>query len=233
MASVFNIAKWSRGFLNQDIHSSVEQFPAKNNDFLERVLDYFLVIISLPFVLPVLLIVAIIIRLDSRGPALFLQDRAGKNGKNFKMYKFRTMRADADEELHKQQVAAYANGVLDPDAGYKIQKDPRITRVGHFLRSTSIDELPQLFNILRGEMSLVGPRPVPLYEAEEYDWWQAERLMVLPGITGLWQVSGRSEVTFEEQSRLDIRYVRNHSVWLNIKLLLLTIPAVLSGKGAG
>ncbi|KAA3647826.1 MAG: sugar transferase [Chloroflexi bacterium] len=232
MASVFNTTKWSQIFLGEELRTGYDHPRAKGNDIFERLLDYTLVIISLPFVLPILALIAIIIKLDSRGPVLFFQERAGKNGKNFKMFKFRTMVADADEDLHKQQVAAYASGELDAGNGYKIEKDPRVTRVGSLLRNTSLDELPQLFNILRGEMSLVGPRPVPVYEAEAYDWWQAERLMVLPGITGMWQVSGRSEVTFEDQSRLDIRYVRHHTVWLNIKLLLLTFPAVLSGKGA-
>lgn len=184
---------------------SYNRSGSKGNDIFERLLDYALVILSLPFLFPILLTIAILIKLDSQGPVLFLQERAGKNGKNFKMFKFRTMVADADEGLHKKQVKAYANGQIDAANGYKIEKDPRITRAGQFLRRTSLDELPQIFNVLLGEMSLVGPRPVPVYEAEAYDWWQAERLVVLPGITGMWQVSGRSEVTFEEQSRLDIR----------------------------
>ena len=233
MASVFNTSKWTQSFLNQELRTSHNPARSKGNDVFERILDYTLVIFSLPFLFPILIVIAILIKLDSNGPVFFLQERAGQNGKSFRMFKFRTMVADADESLHKKQVEAYANGQLDASNGYKIEHDPRITRVGHFLRRMSLDELPQLFNVLRGEMSLVGPRPVPMYEAETYDWWQIERLTVLPGITGMWQVSGRSEVTFEDQSRLDIRYVRHHSVGLNIKLLLLTFPVVMSGKGAG
>ena len=123
--------------------------------------------------------------------------------------------------------------MLNPQEGYKLKNDPRITKVGKFLRDSSLDELPQLINILRGEMSLVGPRPVPIYEADLYDLWQSERVSTLPGITGMWQVCGRSAVSFEEQIRLDIHYVRNQSIGLNIKILLITFLAVFNKRGAG
>jgi lipopolysaccharide/colanic/teichoic acid biosynthesis glycosyltransferase len=182
---------------------------------------------------PFLLLIAVLIKLDSPGPVIFSQKRVGQNDRIFNMYKFRTMHQNSDDEIHKIQIRSYANGTLDVAEGVKLKEDPRITRVGRFLRMLSLDELPQLFNVIRGEMSLVGPRPVPVYEANFYKLWQSERLSTLPGITGLWQVSGRSEVSFDEQLRMDIRYIRNQSLWLNIMILLATIPAVFSRRGAG
>jgi lipopolysaccharide/colanic/teichoic acid biosynthesis glycosyltransferase len=143
------------------------------------------------------------------------------------------MYKDADPSLHQEHIKAYAEGMLDETKGIKLKDDPRITRVGRFLRETSLDELPQTFNVLKGEMSLVGPRPVVVYEADLYDLWHSERFNVLPGITGLWQVTGRSTVSFDEQLRLDIRYIRNQSLLLDIQILLKTISAVLSKRGAG
>jgi lipopolysaccharide/colanic/teichoic acid biosynthesis glycosyltransferase len=147
------------------------------------------------------------------------------------------MYKDVDDSLHREYIRAFVKGTLevsaDADTKFKLANDPRITRAGQLLRRTSIDELPQLFNVLRGEMSLVGPRPVPEYEVAEYrEAWQHERLSALPGITGLWQVMGRGEVPFEEMIRLDLDYIRRQSLWLDIKILILTVPAILSGRGA-
>lgn len=144
---------------------------------------------------------------------------------------------NADPSRHMEHIKAYVAGELDPnhhpeDPKFKLARDPRITRVGHWVRKTSLDELPQLWNILKGEMSLVGPRPVPLYEAALYQPEHYERLMALPGLTGLWQVEGRGEVTFEEMMRLDIRYVRQRTIWLDLLILVRTVPAILLRQGA-
>lgn len=147
------------------------------------------------------------------------------------------MFCDADQALHQAHIHAYARGQIDATdpatTTFKLTNDPRITRVGRILRRSSLDELPQLANVLKGEMSLVGPRPIPLYEFEDYQERHKQRFAALPGITGLWQVKGRCQVSFEEQIQMDIEYVRNQSLWLDFKILLLTIPAVLSGRGAG
>jgi lipopolysaccharide/colanic/teichoic acid biosynthesis glycosyltransferase len=143
---------------------------------------------------------------------------------------------DADSSLHEAFCKAFVEGRIESldgdESAFKLARDPRVTRVGRLLRKTSLDELPQLVNVLKGEMSLVGPRPVPTYEVAGYQTWHCERLAALPGITGLWQIKGRGRVTFEEMIRMDIDYVRNRSLWLDIKILVFTIPAVLSGRGA-
>jgi len=210
-----------------------EENLAYNRSWKKLLLDYLITIPLIILLIPLFIIVGIAIKLDSKGPIIFKQKRVGMDGKIFNMYKFRSMFTDADDSIHKARIQAYFEGKIDPEKGVKLTEDPRITRVGKFIRSTSIDELPQLFNVLKREMSLVGPRPVPIYEAEKYKLWQSERLRVLPGITGLWQVSGRSRVSFDEQLRLDIRYIRNQSLLTDIKILLYTIPAVLSKRGAG
>ena len=213
----------------------------------KRVLDIFISISALLFIWPLLLLIAIAIRLDSPGAALFVQNRVGsrrcmKNGEEtweicrFPIFKFRTMARDADQSLHKAHIQAFASGKLPGEgenANFKLVDDVRITRIGKLLRITSLDELPQVFNVLRGDMSLVGPRPVPEYEVEQYQGWHFERLHALPGITGYWQVFGRSKVTFDEMAQMDIEYVRHRSVWRDIKLLILTVPAVLAKDGAG
>ena len=204
-----------------------------NRSWEKRAFDLLLTIPGTILITPILAVVAIAIRLDSPGPAIYKQKRVGLDGKIFEIIKFRSMYINADENLHIKQIEAYANGDLDGEGTYKLKVDPRITRVGKFIRKTSIDELPQIFNVLRGEMSLVGPRPVPIYEADQYNLWHSERLTTLPGITGLWQVSERSSASFDNQLRLDIRYIRNQSLKLNCQILLNTIPAVLSKKGAG
>lgn len=221
--------------------SSIVSFYAK------RVVDIVLASILLVLFAPVMLIVAVLIKLDSPGAALFIQQRVGtkrtlRRGlltceeRAFGCYKFRTMKQNADSTIHQAHIKAFVSGKLeasdDEKAKFKLNRDPRITNLGHILRKTSLDELPQLVNVLKGEMSLVGPRPVPMYEVAEYDLWHRERLAALPGITGLWQVEGRSQVSFNDMIRMDIRYIRNQSVWYDLKLMFLTGLAVLARKGA-
>lgn len=195
---------------------------------------------------PLLALAAVLIRLDSKGPAIFVQERVGaryvkKQGRIvwqlyfFRCYKLRTMRRDSDPAVHKEYLARFCSGYTDPGpkvAPFKLARDLRITRVGRWLRKTSLDELPQLVNVIRGEMSLVGPRPVPVYEVELYDERHFNRLAAKPGITGLWQVYGRSRVTFEEMVQMDVEYAQRSSLWCDCKLLLLTIRSVVSQKGA-
>jgi len=177
---------------------------------------------------PLLLLIALLIKLESPGKVLFKQTRVGKWGRTFGMYKFRSMHQDAEHRkaaLESQN--EMAGGIL-----FKLRHDPRITRVGRFTRRHSLDELPQLLNVLRGDMSLVGPRPAVPAEVSMYTITDRQRLDAVPGITCLWQVSGRSELPFEKQVELDIAYINMQSLWLDIKLLLRTVPAVLSGRGA-
>lgn len=194
----------------------------------KRAVDVLLSLLALPLFLILLPIFALLIRLDSPGPIFFRQERIGKDGKPFYVYKFRTMVNGA--HLMKAEVAHMSK--YQGDTLLKVVNDPRITRVGRFLRRTSIDELPQLLNVLRGEMSWVGPRPNTPDEVMQYDRWQHKRLNVLPGITGLWQVSGRSDVPFDEMCLLDIFYIENWTLGLDIRIILQTIPHVLFGSGA-
>jgi lipopolysaccharide/colanic/teichoic acid biosynthesis glycosyltransferase len=201
--------------------------------------------ICLAFTAPMFLAVAILVKVSSKGSVFFRQQRIGQHGMPFTFLKFRTMYTGNDNNVHKEYVkmliagqagvvsAHNVNNCSNDQGIYKIKSDPRVTRVGSFLRRTSIDELPQLINVLRGEMSLVGPRPPIKYEVEAYDIWHRGRLMeAKPGITGLWQVNGRSRVKFDEMVRLDIRYARTWSLWLDLKILLRTPLAVLLGEGA-
>jgi lipopolysaccharide/colanic/teichoic acid biosynthesis glycosyltransferase len=181
----------------------------------------------LPFLVPLLLLTAVAVRLDSPGPALLRQRRIGRGSRVFDMYKFRTMRSIGEEIPEELRAQNEATGPM-----FKMREDPRITRVGAFLRRTSLDEIPQVINVLRGEMSFVGPRPPLPREIPGYDEFQRRRLMVKPGITGLWQVSGRSGLTFEEMLRLDVRYIQKRSLLLDIIILLKTVPCVIGGKGA-
>jgi exopolysaccharide biosynthesis polyprenyl glycosylphosphotransferase len=176
---------------------------------------------------PFFVAIAIAIKLDSPGPVFYRQERVGKDGARFGMLKFRSMRQDADRLLEALRQKNEATGPL-----FKMRDDPRVTRVGRILRRLSLDELPQLFNVLRGEMSLVGPRPPIPSEVAEYEEWQFGRLRAVPGITGLWQVSGRSDVPFHDMVRLDLHYIRNWSLALDLAILLRTIPAVLTSRGA-
>jgi lipopolysaccharide/colanic/teichoic acid biosynthesis glycosyltransferase len=193
----------------------------------KRVMDITLVLLAMPFILPLFLLIALLIKLESpNGPVIFTQDRTGKNGKRFKMYKFRSMVPNA-EELKLQ--LAHLNELQWPD--FKITNDPRVTRVGNILRKTSLDEFPQLINIIKGDMSLVGPRPTS-FAAETYDLWHTIRLEVMPGLTGLWQIVGRGETEFHERLRLDIAYIRHRTLWLDIQILFRTFWAVISQRGA-
>jgi len=213
---------------------------------VKRGIDIVLATLAIILLSPLLIAIATAIRLTSPGPALFAQDRWGARRRRtpsgrrwearvFRCLKFRTMEHNADQSAHQRHVAAFVGGTLDGAgaAGFKLGDDPRVTAVGQFLRSTSLDELPQLFNVLRGEMSLVGPRPVPTYEVLRYPGdWCLERLTALPGITGPWQVAGRSRVSFEEMMRMDLDYVRHPSIGRDLRLILMTIPSVLMRRGA-
>ena len=193
---------------------------------VKRATDLFIILLSLPFILPLFIICAILIKLeDPRGPILFVQQRTGKGGRRFGMFKFRTMVSNAEELKHK---LAHLNELEWPD--FKISKDPRVTKIGRILRKTSLDELPQLINVLRGEMTLVGPRPTS-FKAETYTLWQTERLDVTPGITGLWQIMGRGSMEFTDRVYLDILYIERRCLWLDIQILFRTAYAVLAQRG--
>jgi lipopolysaccharide/colanic/teichoic acid biosynthesis glycosyltransferase len=224
--------------------------------FFKRALDVVVTGLVLIALLPVLAIIAILIAWDSPGPVIFAQQRVGARRRvvkgrfywqrsSFTIYKFRSMRVDAGSELHRQYIEAYIAGdearmaALQPKkehkdkkTRFKIHGDPRITRVGAFLRKTSLDELPQLWNVLRGDMTLVGPRPAIPYEVDMYHNWHLERLHALPGMTGLWQVKGRGDLGFDDMVKLDVEYVRTQSFWQDLKIIFGTIPAVLFSKGA-
>ena len=185
---------------------------------------------------PLLLAIALAVRLDSPGPAIFRQRRFGRDLRPFDVHKFRTMHYGVPEDQHKEFVLRLISG-QEPELEaarpqYKMTQDPRVTRVGRLLRRSSLDELPQLWNVLRGEMSLVGPRPPIPYEVERYPAHWYERFAVKPGVTGLWQVGGRSDVTLEQMVALDVEYIRRRSLWLNLTILARTLPAVLSARGA-
>ena len=193
---------------------------------VKRLLDLVLCLMASPVIVPILALCYLAVRLDSPGPAIFAQQRVGMHGRPFRMYKFRTMVENA-EEL-KESVA---NLTVLPPPDFKIIDDPRITRVGRFLRKSSLDELPQILNVVQGEMSLVGPRPTD-FGIDRYTLWHCERLEVPPGITGLWQVEGRHATSFDERLRLDIRYIDTISLLTDVRLLLRTISVVIRGTGA-
>lgn len=208
--------------------------------FLKRAIDIagaFLAIVALA---PLFFLIAVAIKLTSKGPVMFRQERLGQYGRRFTFLKFRSMRCANDARIHRDYVRRFIAGQIgsettgtDQRSLFKIKDDPRVTRVGKFLRKTSLDELPQFINVLRGEMSLVGPRPPISYELESYKPWHRRRLLeVKPGITGLWQVYGRSRTTFDEMVRLDLRYADMWSLWLDVRILLQTPRAVLTGEGA-
>lgn len=208
--------------------------------FVKRTMDIAGSIAGILLFSPLLLLAPLLIKATSRGPVLFRQERTGQYGKVFTFLKFRTMYVDNDESVHREYVRNLIAGKAGSEGGeggtakvFKITNDDRITSVGRVLRKTSMDELPQFFNVLFGHMSLVGPRPPIPYEVEQYDLWHRRRVMeVKPGITGLWQVKGRSTTTFDEMVRLDLQYAREWSIWLDIRILCRTPWAVLRGKGA-
>ncbi|MCS6884942.1 MAG: sugar transferase [Acidobacteriota bacterium] len=205
------------------------------NRFLKRAMDLVLSVIAIVFGAPVWLAVMLLIKLDSRGPAIYAQERVGMDGRIFRAYKFRSMYHNSDESLHRQLMEktirgeAANQGTAEKPIYGKVKDDPRITRVGAFIRKYSLDELPQVLNVLKGEMSFVGPRPPIPYEVEHYEEWHRARFQVKPGITGLWQVSGRNRLNFEQMVKLDIYYIENWSLWLDIKILFKTVPVVLKG----
>jgi lipopolysaccharide/colanic/teichoic acid biosynthesis glycosyltransferase len=218
---IFNQNPWLGRF-------SPEQHLLSESKYLlaKRALDLLVVAAVLPLFVITVIVCGLLIKLeDPKGPVFFIQKRTGRGGRRFGMYKFRTMVHNA-EEL-KQQLA-HLNKLQWPD--FKVVNDPRVTRVGHMLRKTSLDELPQIINVLTGEMSLVGPRPTS-FKSETYDLWQTQRLDVTPGITGLWQIMGRGTMEFTDRVYLDILYIENRCLWLDIQILIRTVTAVLSFRG--
>lgn len=208
--------------------SRVWRFTVWSAYAVKRLIDIGAAVVAVVLLSPIFLLAYLAIRLTSRGPAFFAQTRVGRDGRHFAFYKFRSMYIDA--EARKDALLAQnesAGGVI-----FKMKNDPRITPVGRFIRKFSIDELPQLWNVIKGDMSLVGPRPPLPREVALYSLEERKRLNVIPGITCLWQVSGRSDIPFQEQVRLDKEYIRTHGVWNDIKILLRTIPAIISGRGA-
>jgi len=206
--------------------------------FFKRVIDVVFSTFVIVFGLPFYMMIAALIKLNSSGPVLFVQDRIGQGGKKFKFYKFRTMNINNNDEVHRNFTENFIKGrVMENGSAqsdrvvFKLAEDPRVTPVGRFLRKTSLDELPQLINVFRGEMSLVGPRPPIDYEIEHYQEWHKKRLLAKPGLTGLWQVSGRSTVPFDEMVMLDLYYYENWSLLLDLKIILRTVPVMLMGSG--
>lgn len=198
---------------------------------IKRVMDLVLGMLALILLSPLLLIVAVLIKVGSKGPVIYTQVRIGKDGKPFKFYKFRSMYLNNKPDEHQDFVKQFIKGEKINNGPQKIINDPRVTWIGRFIRRTSIDELPQLFNVMKGEMSLVGPRPCLPYEYQEYQNWHKIRFMVKPGCTGVWQVRGRSEVSFDDMVVMDLYYIHNISPWLDIRLILKTIPVMIFGKG--
>ena len=211
--------------------SSVARVTKRSSDLLIATL-------AIAVLSPVWLVIALLIKLDSRGHVFYKQERVGMDGRVFLFYKFRTMRVAADDLAHREYQRQYIKGQPESNLGdserpvYKLHTDPRITRVGRMLRRASVDEFPQLLNVLRGDMSIVGPRPPIPYEVESYELWHRKRLDMKPGITGLWQVSGRNRLPFDEMVRMDLYYIENWSLLLDIKIILHTLPVMWRGEDA-
>jgi exopolysaccharide biosynthesis polyprenyl glycosylphosphotransferase len=205
---------------------------------IKRASDLIIAALALAVLAPVWIVIALLIKVDSRGPVFYKQERVGMDGRIFLFFKFRTMRVGSDDATHREFQRAYINGRPDSNLGdsdrpvFKLRADDRITRLGKFLRKTSLDELPQLFNVLRGDMSVVGPRPPIPYEVENYQLWHRKRLDMKPGITGLWQVSGRNRLPFDEMVRMDLYYIENWSPLLDLKIILQTLPVMWRGEDA-
>ncbi|MBN2071279.1 MAG: exopolysaccharide biosynthesis polyprenyl glycosylphosphotransferase [Candidatus Krumholzibacteriota bacterium] len=236
--------------LDSTIKSQHQAEPLKNRPLLEvrersnferfvkRSFDVVASLAVLVLGFPFFLAIGLLIKLTSRGPVFFKQQRVGENGELFFLYKFRSMKAGNDDSIHREFAQNFIQGAttqssLDekPEKLYKIADDPRVTAIGSFLRRSSLDELPQFINILKGEMSIVGPRPPMEYEYEHYDNWHKLRLKVRPGLTGLWQVSGRSTVPFQEMVMLDLYYIEHWSLKMDINIMVKTVPVMLSGTG--
>ena len=206
--------------------NSLEQ--KKGYEVVKRLIDIIISLIGIVLSSPIMLIVALMIKLeDPKGPIIFSQVRHGQYPNTFKIYKFRSMYVDAEQRLKELQHLNEQTGPV-----FKIKNDPRITKVGKFIRKTSLDELPQLFNVLKGDMSLVGPRPALPKEVEQYNEYQMQRLLVKPGITCIWQVSGRNNIRFDEWVNMDLDYIQNRSLLLDLKLIIMTIPALLGDDNA-
>jgi Undecaprenyl-phosphate galactose phosphotransferase WbaP len=216
------------GFFGLEVHQNLFN---PWDQALKRILDISLILISSLFILPVVGLIALLIRLDSRGPIFFLHDRVGKGDRKIRVWKFRTMFPNSDRNL-KDYFKLHPESRVEWEATQKIKLDPRVTRIGRILRKTSMDELPQIWNVLKGEMSLVGPRPIINDQIQLYGQPYRQYTRVLPGITGMWQVSGRNKLSFNERVRLDEFYVHNWSIWLDIYILLRTVLVVLRRDGA-
>lgn len=229
MLEIFAERRFQRTRANQRLRFTLSLWVIRTKLLarLKRVLDVTVAIIAIVLTAPIMLITAILIKLESPGPVIFKQVRVGKDGEHFYCYKFRSMYVDAEQRLSELQAKNEADGPV-----FKMKRDPRVTRVGRVIRKLSIDELPQLFNVLKGEMSLVGPRPALPSEVAKYTYEQLGRLHAIPGITGLQQVSGRSDLDFKRWVELDLQYIAEQSIWKDIEILLRTIPAVLLGRGA-
>src|SRR5688572_7771640 len=201
---------------------------------VKRLVDVSGSVMALLFLSPVFLSIAALIKATSKGPVFFKQKRVGQAGAEFTFLKFRSMHVNCDPAIHQEYVRKLISHELDgSDGAYKIKNDPRVTSIGKFLRKSSLDELPQFFNVLKGDMSLVGPRPPIPYEFESYSLWHRRRILeARPGLTGVWQVSGRSRTTFDDMVRMDLRYIREQSLWLDVKILFRTPLAVFRGDGA-
>lgn len=214
--------------------SSAESFSENSWQIVaKRAIDFFGALVGLLILSPIMLMVAIAIKLTSPGPVIFKQERLGYLGEPFIFLKFRSMDHRCDDLIHREYIEKFIeNNYEETPQLYKITKDPRITSLGKFLRKTSLDELPQLFNVLSGEMSLVGPRPPIEYEVKMYKKWHKQRMHVKPGITGLWQVEGRSRMLFDEMVRLDIQYAKSWSIWLDFKIIFKTFKVILNDRGA-
>src|SRR5688572_3225396 len=218
----------------------IKLFREPLSDFargVKRVSDILITSLALILLLPLWLLIALVIKIDSRGPIFYRQERVGMDGRIFLVYKFRTMRFNSDSEIHREYQKKFIAGNADANVGddtepaYKLRDDPRITRAGRLLRRFSLDEAPQLFNVLRGDMSVVGPRPPIPYEVEAYELWHRKRLDMKPGVTGLWQVSGRNRLSFEEMVKLDLFYIENWSLLFDMKIILRTVLVLVRGEG--
>ena len=214
-------------YINEIFNDSITD-KSKIYYLLKRIIDIIGSLLGLIILMPIFIVVAILIKIeDPKGKIIFKQTRNGKNGNTFQMYKFRSMVHNAEELLNSLKDKNEMNGPV-----FKIKEDPRITNIGKFIRKTSIDELPQLVNVLKGDMSLVGPRPPIPTEVMQYNEYQFKRLSVKPGITCIWQVSGRNDIDFDEWVELDLKYIRERSILLDLKLICMTIPALLGDKHA-
>lgn len=224
---VLDPAAWDSGYSPPALRRGTSQLLAK------RAVDVVGSLVLLLLLLPLLVAIVVLIRLSSSGPALFMQERVGKDEHMFRMYKFRTMFANSNSAIHEAYSRALISGAAGAHQGaFKLRSDPRVTPLGRILRALSLDELPQLVNVLKGDMSLVGPRPPLPYEVELYGPRERHRLAVPPGITGLWQVSGRSALNFQQMIQLDLSYIEHWSIWLDLKILLRTPLVVIRRQGA-